>query len=233
MGETIDIAAFGGEGRFAAYSASPPEQARNAIIVIQEIFGVNAGIRKKADDWAARGYLAVAPDMFWRFAPGYDVDPDIPAQMQDAFEVRKQFDPDQAVRDVEATIRAVRALLPAGGKIGIVGFCMGGRVSYLAATRTDIDASVGYYGGMIDASLHEAHAIARPLMLHFGTEDAHITPDKLAAIHAALDPNPHVTIFDYPGAGHGFADTFGKRREDDAARAADARTVQFFADALT
>ena len=232
MGETIDVTTMGGEGSFKAYLARPSGTATAAIIVIQEIFGVNAGIRKKANDWAALGYLAIAPDMFWRFAPGYDVDPDVPEQMQDAFEVRKQFDPAKAVLDVEATIRTVRALLPAGGKVGIVGFCMGGRVSYLAATRTDIDASVGYYGGMIDASLNEAHAIARPLMLHFGTEDAHITPDKLAAIHTTLDPNPHVTIFDYAGAGHGFADTFGKRRQEDAAREADARTVQFFAETL-
>lgn len=233
MGEMIEIEALDGTGRFAAYRAAPSLAPTAAIIVIQEIFGVNAGIRRKADDWAAKGYLALAPDMFWRFAPGYDVDPDIAEQAQDAFEVRKQFDPDRGIMDVEACIRAARAALGAGGgKVGVVGFCMGGRVAYLAATRTDTDASVGYYGGMIDQSLGEAHAIARPLMLHFAADDAHITAEVRASIHAALDGNAHVTIHDYAGVGHGFADTFGKRRSDAAAREADARTDAFFAQAL-
>lgn len=232
MGEMIDITALDNEGRFKAYCAKPEGTAKAAIIVIQEIFGVNAGIRRKADDWAALGYLALAPDMFWRFAPGYDVDPDVPEQMQDAFEVRKQFDADKGAKDVEAVIRHARGLLGGSGKVGIVGFCMGGTVSYLAATRTDIDASVAYYGGGIGEALGEAHAIARPLLLHFAEKDGFITPPVVAKIHAALDGNRHVTIHEYPGVDHGFADTFGKRRSGAEAREADARTRSFFAQHL-
>lgn len=228
MGDWIETAALDGEGGFRSYRAEPAGEPKAAIIVIQEIFGVNQGIRRKADDWAEAGYLALAPDMFWRFAPGYDVDPDVPEQMADAFEVRKQFDLGKAAGDVEAVIRAARAAI-GGGKVGIVGFCMGGSVAYLAATRTDVDASVGYYGGQIAQYLDEAATIARPLMLHFAGDDAHITPDVVATVRAALDGKDAAEIFDYPGVGHGFADTFGQRRADAEARQADARTAAFFA----
>ncbi len=232
MGETIQIDALDGEGRFAAYLAMPDGTPKAAILVIQEIFGVNAGIRRKVDDWADKGYLALAPDMFWRFAPGYDVDPDVQDQMEEAFKVRLKFNPDKSVRDVEACIRHARALLGGSGKVGIVGFCMGGRVSYLAATRTDIDASVGYYGAGIDAALNEAHAIARPLLLHFAERDHFIPAETRAKIQAALDGNAHVTIREYAGVDHGFATTAGRRRDDAAATHADARTEAFFAEHL-
>lgn len=231
VGEMTAIEALDGSGSFNAYTAHPRDTPKAAIIVIQEIFGVNPGIRQKADDWAAKGYLALAPDLFWRFKPGYDVDPDVPEQMQDAFKAMQQFDLDQGIADVEATIRVARALL-GGGKVGVVGFCLGGRVAYLTATRTDIDASVGYYGGGIDTMLDEAHAIARPLLLHFAEQDHFITADKRAAIHAALDGSGHVTIYDYAGVDHGFATTTGKRRDDKAATLADSRTDVFFAAAL-
>ncbi|PZU11903.1 dienelactone hydrolase family protein [Sphingomonas sp.] len=231
MTDMMEVAAIDGSGSFPVYRALPAGTPKAAIIVIQEIFGVNAGIRKKADDWAALGYLALAPDMFWRFAPGFDVDPDVPEQMAHAFEIRTKFNVDKGIQDVEAVIRAARALMT-GGKVGIVGFCMGGRVSYLAATRTDIDASVGFYGAGIDAALGESHAIAKPLLLHFADQDHFIGAEALSAIHAALDPNAHVTIEEYPGVDHGFADTFGKRRSGEAASLAEARTRDFFAEHL-
>ena len=227
MGEWIEIDALGDERRFAAWLARPKGETSAAIIVIQEIFGVNAGIRQKTDDWAAKGYLAIAPDMFWRFRPRYDVDPDVPEQRDEAMELRHQFDLDAAVKDVEAAIRHARAL--GAHKIGVVGFCAGGSVAYLAATRTDADASVGYYGRLIADHLNEAHAIARPLLLHFGAEDPSIPAEIRNKVHGALDANPRVTIHDYEGAGHGFAATSGKRRNETAARLADARTEQFFA----
>jgi carboxymethylenebutenolidase len=227
----MDVAAIDGSGSFSVYRAISSGTPKAAIIVIQEIFGVNAGIRQKADDWAALGYLALAPDMFWRFAPGYDVNPDVPEQMAEAFEIRTKFNIDKGIQDVEAVIRAARALMT-GGKVGIVGFCMGGRVSYLAATRTDIDASVSFYGAGIDGSLNEAHAIAKPLLLHFAEDDHFIGADARAAVHGALDANGHVTIEEYAGVDHGFADTASKRRNDAAAKVAEGRTRDFFAEYL-
>ncbi|WP_116091010.1 dienelactone hydrolase family protein [Sphingomonas crusticola] len=226
MGEMIEIPTLDGEARFAAYLAEPGGAPRAAIIVIQEIFGVNANIRRKVDEWAAKGYLALAPDMFWRFAPGYDVDPDIPEQLAQAMAQRSQFDTDKAVADVEAALRHARAI--GVGKVGVVGFCWGGAIAYLAATRTDADASVGYYGRLIAEHLNEAHAIARPLMLHFGEEDPSIPTDVRAKISEALASNPRVTIHEHAGAGHGFAAAFGKRRNENAAQHADALTDEFF-----
>jgi carboxymethylenebutenolidase len=227
MGDWTEIEALGGEGRFAAWLARPEGDVKAAIIVIQEIFGVNAGIRQKTDDWAAKGYLAIAPDMFWRFKPRYDVDPDVPEQLAEAMELRHQLDLDRAVKDVEAAIRHARSL--GACKIGVVGFCAGGSVAYLAATRTDADASVGYYGRLIADHLNEAHAIAHPLLLHFGIEDPSIPAEIREKVRAALESNPRVTIHDYEAAGHGFAASAGKRRNEAAARLADARTEAFFA----
>lgn len=232
MGMMIDIVTFDGEDRFPAYLAEPAGPPKAAIIVVQEIFGLTAGIRRKADDWAALGYLAIAPEMFWRFAPGFDADPDIPDQLEQAMALRTHFDFDQAVADVEAAIRHARAVIGASGKVGVVGFCWGGSVAYLAATRTDADACVGYYGRQITDHLNEAHAIARPLLLHFGEMDASIPAEMRANVRTALSGSPRVEIHDYAGAGHGFAATFGQRRNVSAAQQADARTEAFVAQHL-
>jgi len=229
MGEWIEIEALGGEGHFAGWLAWPEGEPKAAIIVIQEIFGVNAGIREKTDTWASKGYLALAPDMFWRFAPRYDVDPDVPEQLEEAMQIRSRLDFDKAAADVEAVIRHVRGMMPTGFKIGVIGFCAGGSIAYLAATRTDADASVGYYGRQIADHLNEVHAIARPLLLHFGLEDSSIPAEIREKIRSELDTNPRVTIHDYPGAGHGFAAGSGRRRNDAAAQVADTRTEEFFA----
>ena len=230
MGQWIELDALDEEGRFAAWLARPEGEAKAAIIVIQEIFGVNPGIRRKADDMAAKGYLAIAPDMFWRFAPRYEADPDIREELDHAMEIRTQFDLDAAVRDVEAAIRFSRAL--GAGKVGVVGYCAGGSVAYLAATRTDADASVGYYGRQIVEHLGEAHAIARPLLLHFGEADPSIPKEMRDRVRLTLGGNPRVTIHDYAGAGHGFASTSGHRRNEEAAVLADQRTDAFFGEYL-
>lgn len=228
---TMRIDASDHSGGFDAYVAEPEGNPRGAIVVIQEIFGVNPGIRKKCDDWAAQGYLALAPDLFWRLEPGIELDPDIPEEMQEAFGWMNKFDQQQGVADIEATIKAARAKL-GGGKVGVVGYCLGGRLAFMAATRTDSDASVGYYGVGIDNLLGEKHAIARPVLLHVAGADHFVTPDIQAKMHEGLDDHPRVTIFDYPGEDHGFAAEMGKRRSEAAAQLADERTAAFFAEYL-
>jgi carboxymethylenebutenolidase len=225
--ETLD----GREG-FDAYVAEPQGPPRAAIIVIQEIFGVNEGIRRKCDHWAGQGYLALAPDLFWRLRPGVELDPDVESEFKEALELMGRFDQDQGVRDIEATIRAARARLPEGGKVGVVGYCLGGRLAYMAAARTDVDASVGYYAVGIPGLLGEQKAIARPLMLHIAGADHFVTPDQQQAMHEGLSGNSRVTLRDYPGEDHGFAAEMGKRRSAEAARLADSRTEQFFAEHL-
>jgi carboxymethylenebutenolidase len=231
VGKTIEITTLDGAAQFGAYIAEPQGTPTAAIIVIQEIFGVNPGIRTKCDQWAAQGYLAMAPDLFWRIEPGIELDPDVEAEMQRGFGLFGEFDQELGIRDIEATIHAARKLV-GGGKVGAVGYCLGGRLAYKTAARTDIDASVGYYGVGIDGLLGEAKAIARPLMLHIPTSDGFVSPESQKAMHDGLDPHPKVTLHDYVGLDHGFATTFGKRRDDAAAELADDRTAAFFAEHL-
>jgi carboxymethylenebutenolidase len=228
---TIDIPTLDGDARFGGYLAEPRGTPRAAIVVIQEIFGVNAGIRGKCDRWAEDGYLALAPDLFWRLEPGVELDPDTPAEFDRALALMNRFDQGQGVADIEAAIRFAR--IRGAAKVGVVGYCLGGRLAFMAATRTDADASVGYYGVGLDGLLGEKHAIARPLLLHIAGEDHFVSKDAQAAIHAGLDDHPQVVIHDYPGEDHGFAAETGRRRSDAAARLADERTAAFFARALS
>lgn len=222
-------------GEMQAYVAAPADTPKAAIIVIQEIFGVNPGIVQKCDNWAKAGYLAVAPDLFWRFAPGCNLDPDVEAELNEAFGHFQKYDPNDGVIDLEDTIKAIRAGIGSHAgveKVGAVGYCLGGRLAYMMATRTDVDASVGYYGVMIDQMLNESNAIANPLMLHIPTADHFVGPEAQAAIHAGLDGNRHVTLHDYEGLDHGFAAAMGNRRNEAGAQLADARTAAFFAEHL-
>ena len=227
MTEMIAVPTLDGVGTFPTYLAKPQGTAKAAIIVIPEIFGVNPGIRQKCDAWAALGYLAAAPDVFWRFAPGVELNPDVPEQLQEAFGYFQQYDPNDGVLDIEALIHWIRRVAGVA-KVGCAGYCLGGRLAYMAAARTDIDASVGYYGVMIDQMLNENHAIARPLMLHIPTADHFVGPEEQAAIHAGLDAHPRVTLHDYPGLDHGFAAEMGDRRDEAGAKLADSRTAAFF-----
>lgn len=231
MSETATIATLSGNDSFAAYVARPEGTPRAAIVVIQEIFGVNAGIRRKCDRLAEDGYLAVAPDLFWRLEPGVELDPDIEPEFKRALELMGKFNQDQGIRDIEAAIHWIRRHEKIE-KVGAVGYCLGGRLAYMTAARTDVDASVGYYAVGIDGLLREKHAISNPLMLHIPTEDGFVDKAAQQAMHEGLDDHPRVTLHDYPGLDHGFATEFGKRRDDAGAALADERTAAFFAEHL-
>ena len=232
MTNTTTISTLAGDGEFTAYRATPASTPKAAIVVIQEIFGVNAGIRRKCDTLAEAGYLAIAPDLFWRLEPGIELDPDIKPEFDRALELMGQFDQDKGIADMEAAVRAVRSELGDGTKVGVVGYCLGGRLAFMTAARTDVDASVGYYGVGIDGLLGEKNAIAHPVLLHVPEEDHFVDKDAQAAMHAGLDDHPKVTIYDYAGEDHGFATEFGERRSDASAKLADERTAKFFAEHL-
>jgi carboxymethylenebutenolidase len=228
MGADITIASADQRGSFAAYCAEPAARPKAAIVVIQEIFGVNAGIRSKCDEWAAAGYLALAPDLFWRLEPGITLDPDVPEQMQRALGLMGRFDQKLGVADIDATIRTARARI-GGGKVGVVGFCLGGRLAFMTALETAVDASVCYYGVGIDGLLAGAARLSHPVLLHVPTADHFVPPAAQQAIHAGLDGHPLVTLHDYVGLDHGFAAQGGRRRNEQGARLADGRTAEFFA----
>jgi len=229
MGETIRIETLDGDGSFGAYLAKPEGAGPfPGIVVIQEIFGVNAGIRAMCDDWAKAGFIALAPDMFWRLQPGVELTDKTKAEWDEAIGLMTRFDIDPGIRDIEAALRALRARPDSNGKAGTVGFCLGGRMAYLSGTRTDTDASVAYYGGGIDQYLGESHAIARPMLLHFAEEDGFIDKAAQAKIREALSGHPRVTLHFYPGVDHAFARVDGTHRDEAAAGLANGRTLEFF-----
>ena len=232
MGSFASIPTLAGNGQFDAYVAQPQSTPRAAIIVVQEIFGVNEGIRRKCDHWAEQGYLAVAPDLFWRDTPHVELDADVPEQFQAAIGHMQKLDQDLAIYDIEAAIRFARTELGGSGKVGVVGYCLGGRLTFMAACRTDGDAFVGYYGVGIDNLLGEQHAIGKPVMLHIPTADGFVPPDVQTKMHEGLKDNRHVTLHDYEGLDHGFAAEMGSRRVEEAAQLADQRTADFFDDNL-
>ena len=230
MGKTIAIETLTGDGGFGAYLTEPEGTPKGAIVVIQEIFGVNEGIRRKCDHMASLGYVGVAPDLFWRLEPNVELDADEPDEFKQALGLMQRFDQDKGIADIEAVIRDARTRLSGGGKVGCVGYCLGGRLAFMTAARTDVDASVGYYGVGLEGLLGEKHAIAHPVLLHIAGADHFVTPDKQKLIHEGLDDHPKVTIHDYPGEDHGFAAEMGRRRSEHAARLADSRTEAFFAE---
>ncbi len=231
MGAMEQIKTLNGNAEFPCYIAKPDDDAKAAIIVIQEIFGVNPGIRAKCDHWASLGYLAIAPDLFWRINEDTNLDPDVEPEFNQALDLMGQFDQDQGIRDIEAAIHHAQNTV-GNHNVGCVGYCLGGRLAFMTAARTDIKASVGYYGVGIDGLLGEKGAIAHEVMLHIPTADGFVPADAQAAMHAGLDDHAKVTLHDYDGLDHGFAAEFGNRRDDDAATLADSRTESFFKEHL-
>ena len=229
MGSFTPISTLEGDAQFDTYVARPDGTPRAAIIVIQEIFGVNEGIRRKCDNWASQGYLALAPDLFWRDTPHVELDADVPEQFQAAIGHMQKLDQDLAIYDIESAIKFARSELGGTGKVGVVGYCLGGRLTFMAACRTDGDAFVGYYGVGIDNLLGEQHAIGKPVLLHIPTADGFVPPEVQKTMHDGLKDNRHVTLHDYEGLDHGFAAEMGARRVEDAAQLADQRTADFFA----
>lgn len=231
MGAMEEVKTLNGNAEFPCYVAKPDSEATAAIIVIQEIFGVNKGIKAKCDHWASLGYLAISPDLFWRINEATDLDADVEEEFQTALDLMNRFDQDQGIRDIEAAIHFAQQAV-GSHKVGCVGYCLGGRLAFMTACRTDIKASVGYYGVGIDGLLGEKHAISHEVMLHIPTADGFVSPEAQAAMHAGLDDHSKVTLHDYEGLDHGFAAEFGARRNETAANLADRRTEAFFKEQL-
>jgi len=196
------VSVTGPDGAFDAYLSIPSGVGPwPAAIVLQEIFGVNAVIRGACAWLAANGYLAIAPDLFWRQAPGVQLDE---SERDAAMALMKGLDEGLAVADCEAVLDHVRALPESTGKAGAVGYCLGGKLAFLMAARTSIDAAVSYYGVGIQNALELAPSVRCPLLLHIGTQDPLCPPDAQARIADALGGSPSVELETYT-AGHAFA----------------------------
>ncbi|WP_374942601.1 dienelactone hydrolase family protein [Sphingomonas sp.] len=223
----IDIDLPSGE-RMPAYLARPDGEATGmGVVLLQEIFGINANMRGVADDYATRGIVAIVPDLFWRQEPGVELDPSNAADRDRATELMKGLDQPQAVDDSLAAAQYLRTIEGGPAKVGAVGYCLGGKLAFLMATCPGVDAAVSYYGVAIQASLEKAHELQSPLLLHIAGEDHLCPPEAQARIKETFAPIADVTIMDYPGVGHAFARRGGHGYDAASAERADNATAAF------
>ena len=211
-------------GSFMAYQAG---SGGPGIVLIQEIFGVNKVMRDLADGYAKQGYTVLCPDLFWRQEPGIQITDKTQAEWDKAFALFKGFDQAKGIDDLIATLAHLRTL-PGVKKAGSVGYCLGGQLAYLMATRSDSDCSVSYYGVGLDGLLGEAKSIRKPLLMHIAEKDKFVPAEAQAKITQALSGNSHVTMHTYAGQDHAFARVGGEHYSKDAADLANKRTAEFF-----
>jgi len=215
------------DGTFKAYVAEPAGPPKAGVVVIQEIFGVNEGIRGKADWLAREGFLAIAPDLFWRLEPGVQLTDKSEAEWARAFDLMKRFDGAAGVGDIQATLTFARQAFGLK-KVGAMGYCLGGLLAFLTGCNTDSDASVGYYGVTIEQQLAQAANARHPVMLHIAGKDQFVPQAAQDAIKAGLAGNPLFDVHVYPEQDHAFTRVGGAHYDAAAATIADARTVAFF-----
>ena len=225
MGEHVKLRASDGH-ELDAYVARPPGKPIAGLVVLQEAFGVNSHIRSVTDDWAKDGFLAVAPALFDRVERGVELAYN-QEDMQKGMAIIRQGDTADRIKDVAAAIDYARH--ETGKKVGVIGYCLGGSMAWLAATRLNPDAAVGYYGSQIPTYANEKlHA---PIMLHFGLDDHHIPKDQIDSKVAAAHPD--VPIYWYEGAGHGFNTSDRASYNPAAAKLARERSLEFLKKHLT
>jgi len=215
-------------GSFSAYLATPKSGKGPGIVLIQEIFGVNKVMRDLADGFAAQGYTVMCPDLFWRQEPGIQITDKTQEEWNKAFSLYQGFNVEKGVDDLKATHAALRKHPACTGKVGSVGYCLGGKLAYLMGTRTDADANVGYYGVGIQDSLGEAKSLKKPLLLHVAAKDQFVPPEAQAKVKDALKGNALVAIYTYNEQDHAFARVGGAHYDKAAADQANQRTADFF-----
>ncbi|MBV1789101.1 dienelactone hydrolase family protein [Marinobacterium sp. D7] len=204
MKRSITISAQDGSGQFNAYVSVPACGKGPGLVLLQEIFGVNDTMRQVADYYAEEGYVVVVPDLFWRQEPGVELNYDVESWKK-AFGFYQGFDQDKGIEDIAATIEALKGLDEFTGGVGVLGFCLGGRLAYLSACRCDVDAAIGYYGMGMENHLDEADNIKGKLVLHFAEKDEYCPAEARERLFAALQGRANMELYLYPDADHAFA----------------------------
>jgi carboxymethylenebutenolidase len=218
----------GSDGTFAAYIAGPKSLPAPAVVVLQELFGVNADIRKTCDELAEQGFVAVAPDLFWRQEPGVDLNVTSEADWQHGLRLYGAYDRDAGAKDVKETVDAVRKLPECDGKVAVLGYCLGALMVFLTAVRWHgVDAAVAYHGGDTEKYLREVDGLNAPLLMHLAEEDEFISKPAQAEIKAALAKKPNATVYSYPGQNHAFSRHGGAHYNAEATTLAHERTYAF------
>ena len=215
------------DGSFKAYIAMPEVTPAPCVIVIQEIFGLNQGIRGKCDWLASQGFIACAPDLFWRIEPDIELSDQVPEELERAFQLFGEFNIDKGLEDISAAKHTLKGHAQSTGKVGCLGYCLGGKLAYLTACRSDIDASIGYYGVGIEELLADANNIQNPLLLHTAEEDEFVPKPAQEKIYSGLGGNDKITLHSYAGADHAFSRIGGDNYNAEAATFADNRSIDF------
>jgi carboxymethylenebutenolidase len=225
MGNRLTVR--GQDGAFSAYIARPAALPAPAVVVLQELFGVNADIRKTCDELAEKGFIAVAPDLFWRQEPGVDLEVTSEPDWQHGLRLYQSYDRNAGVSDIKDTLAAVAELPDCTGKAAVLGYCLGALMSFLTAVRSEVDAVVAYHGGDTEKYLREVDGLHAPLLMHLGEEDEFISKPAQAQIKAALASKPNATVHSYPGQRHAFSRHGGAHYNAAAAALANGRTHEF------
>jgi carboxymethylenebutenolidase len=228
----ITIDATDGSGSFTAYLAEPKHKPAGAVVLIQEIFGINDSMRETAAQLADQGFLVLAPDLFWRLEPGVELTDKSEAEFKRALDLMGRFDQDLGIADLRATLAVARTLPGANGRAGTMGYCLGGRLAFMMATRSDADVNVSYYGVGLDGLLGELGAVTSPLVLHIAGQDAFFPAEGRAKVIEAVAGNSLVHAFNYAHADHGFAREGGVHWDALSAVIANGRSAEALATAL-
>ncbi len=215
------------EGTFHAYIARPATLPAPTVVVLQELFGVNADIRATCDELGAQGFIAIAPDLFWRQEPGVDLNVTSEADWQHGLRLYAAYDRDAGVKDIMETVRTAVELGELTGKVALQGYCLGALMVFITAARNEVDAAVAYHGGDTEKYLGEVGGLDASLLMHLGEEDEFISKTAQAQIKAALEKKPNATVYSYPGQRHAFSRHNGAHYNAAAATLANRRTSEF------
>lgn len=218
-------------GNFKGYLSLPTSGKGPGLVMLQEIFGVNSSMRATADHFAKKGYTVLVPDLFWRLDPGVQLSYEGEG-LKKAFEYFQRYDVQQGVTDVGYAIETLRAHTACSKKVGLLGFCLGGKLAYIAAASYKVDVAVSFYGVGIDNHLDLAASIRCPVQMHFGDKDEGISMEHVARVKNVFKNRADAEIQIYKEAGHAFYNRTRPSYDSDAAMLADERTLAFLEDAF-
>jgi carboxymethylenebutenolidase len=204
MPESTETVATHDGGQMPVFTARPASRQGPGLVLLQEIFGVTDYLRKRARDLATAGYVVVVPQLYWRLGSDVELPENTPEGLQEAFGYMQRLDEPQAIDDAAAALEHLRTLPETGGRVGVVGFCMGGRLAYLVAASAEPDVLVSYYGSGIANQLDLAAQIKAPAVFHFGEADAYLPVEEANRIGAAFADHPGTEVHLHAGAGHAF-----------------------------
>ncbi|SAK92034.1 carboxymethylenebutenolidase [Caballeronia temeraria] len=222
----VQIASRAG-GRFGAYVGKPTAITAPVIVIAQEIFGITSFIRDTVDWLVGAGFGCLCPDLYWRQAPAIELDANVPEEREQALTLFRDFDMKAGVGDLACTIEYARELPFSNGRVGVLGYCLGGALAYDVAAQSLADCSVGYYGVGLEKKVSSVSAITRPTMLHMGSKDHYVTEEARRILDESFTKNDSLSLHWYP-VGHSFARPSSPNFDREATSIANARTLELF-----